>query len=129
MSDFIHSGTKQNNNNGHTSPHSGREAQPGKSKADAAADRRREFRSPFTAAAIVMEPRTQTRIEGRCSDLSLGGCYVDTLNPLPVGAIVRIRIDRNARRFEAGGTVAYSHFALGMGLKLNEMGSEDRNLL
>src|SRR5579863_7034622 len=60
-------------------------------------ERRAQPRFPFTAAADVYELRSQTRVNGRCSDLSLGGCYVDTLSPFPVGAVVRIRMERDTR--------------------------------
>jgi len=42
-------------------------------------------RLPFLTEAEVMEPTTGTWLKTRLSDLSLSGCYVDTLHPLPVG--------------------------------------------
>jgi len=44
-------------------------------------------RLPFLTEAEVMEPTTGTWLKTRLSDLSLSGCYVDTLHPLPVGAL------------------------------------------
>ena len=48
------------------------------------AERRRDLRYPFTAAVEVFEPQSQSKLTARTSDISLGGCYVDTINPLPV---------------------------------------------
>src|SRR5258708_32671117 len=80
-------------------------------------ENRAQTRFPFTAAAEVYELRTQTRVTGRCSDLSSGGCYVDTLSPFAAGALVRVRMETNKREFEAGAGVAFANRAMGMGLR------------
>jgi hypothetical protein len=84
-------------------------------------ERRVEQRFPFTADAEVIELRSQARVTGRCSDLGPGGCYVDTLAPLPVGAEVRIRLSREMREFEASAVVTYAQVPLGIGLRFTEM--------
>ena len=68
-------------------------------------ERRAQVRYPFTAAAEVYDLGSQTRVTGRCSDLGPGGCYVDTLSPLVVGAVVKVRIERDMREFEASAVV------------------------
>jgi PilZ domain len=68
-------------------------------------ERRVHVRFPFTAAAEVHELPSQTRVTGRCSDLSPGGCYVDTLSPFVVGSAVRVHIERESREFEAAAIV------------------------
>ena len=92
-------------------------------------ENRTQVRFPFTAAAEVYELRSQTSVKGRCSDLSSGGCYVDTLIPFAVGSVVRIRIERNAREFEAAGIVAYAHVQMGMGLAFTEIKPEHQDVL
>jgi hypothetical protein len=52
-------------------------------------ERRRHTRHPFTATVEAVELKSQTRIQGRTSELSRGGGYVDTLSSLPVGSIVK----------------------------------------
>jgi len=52
-------------------------------------------RLAFLTEAEVMEPPAGTWLKTRLSDLSLSGCYVDTLHPLPVGARVCLRVVRN----------------------------------
>jgi hypothetical protein len=80
------------------------------------AERRRNLRFPFTAMVEVVETKTGTKVIGRTSDLSLGGCYVDTLSPFPLGTEVKIRIMRDSETFEAQAKVIYSSIGMGMGM-------------
>jgi hypothetical protein len=79
-------------------------------------ERRRHQRFPFNATADIVEPRSNTHINGRTSDLGQGGCYVDTLSPFPAGTLVKVRISRESQSFEAEATVTYSVVGMGMGL-------------
>ncbi len=92
-------------------------------------ENRTQVRYPFTAATEVYELRSQARVAGRCSDLSSGGCYVDTLSPFAVGAVVRVRMERDQREFEAAAVVAYAHVSMGMGLAFTEVKREHQNVL
>jgi hypothetical protein len=92
-------------------------------------ERRAQVRFPFTAAAEVHELRSKARVTGRCSDLGIGGCYVDTLSPFPVGAPVRVRVERDQREFEAEAVVAYAHVQMGMGLTFTEVKREHQDVL
>jgi hypothetical protein len=82
----------------------------------AAMERRRNLRFPFTATVEAVETKSGTKIVARTSDLSLGGCYIDTISPFPVGSEVTIRIVRNKETFEAQSKVVYSKIGMGMGL-------------
>jgi PilZ domain len=90
---------------------------------------RAQVRFPFTAAAEICELHSQTRLTGRCSDLSSGGCYIDTLSPFAVGTIVRVRLERDMHEFEATAVVAYAHVSMGMGLTFTEMKREHQEIL
>jgi hypothetical protein len=92
-------------------------------------ERRAQGRFPFTAAAEVNELRSQTRVAGRCSDLGPGGCYVDTLSPFAVGAVVRVRLERDQREFEAAAIVTYAHVSMGMGLAFTGIKREHQDVL
>lgn len=92
-------------------------------------ERRVQTRFPFTASADVYELRSQTRLNGRCSDLSVGGCYIDTLSPFPVGAVVRVRLVRDSRAFESAAVITYAHTSMGMGLSFTGMKREDQEVL
>jgi hypothetical protein len=92
-------------------------------------ERRTQTRFPFTASAEVFDLRSQICVNGRCSDLSEEGCYVDTLSPLTIGAAVRVRIVRDKRKFEAAGVVAYAQVPMGMWLSFTAMERDDREVL
>lgn len=92
-------------------------------------ERRRVLRYPFTATAEVIELRSQARVTGRSSDLGLGGCYVDTISPFAVGALVRLRLVRQQHVFETVATVAYAHVSMGMGLAFTETKPEHQAVL
>ncbi len=80
------------------------------------AERRRNLRFPFTATVEVIETKSGTKTIGRTSDLSFGGCYVDTLSPFPVGTDAKVRILRENESFEGNVKVVYSTIGMGMGL-------------
>src|SRR5882762_7770041 len=80
-------------------------------------ERRRHTRYPFTVTVEAVEGKSQTRIHGRTSDLSRGGCYVDTISSFPAGSVVKMRLTKDARSFEALAEVVYSLVGMGMGVK------------
>ncbi len=83
-------------------------------------ERRKHPRYPFTASAEIVEPISQARIQGRTSDLSRGGCYVDAGSCFPAGSIVVVRLTREMRFFEAQAEIAYSIDGMGMGVKFTD---------
>jgi hypothetical protein len=97
---------------------------PVKSGTGEGAERRRVDRYPFTAAADVVDLRSETRVSGRSSDLGLGGCYIDILSPFGAGSAVTVRLQREEHVFEAKATVTYSQVAMGMGLAFTEVKPE-----
>jgi hypothetical protein len=93
------------------------------------AKRRSVRRCPLVASAEVTEPRSGTLLSARTSELGLGGCYVDTLNPFPEGTLVELRILRDQGVFETKAKVAYCDPRFGMGLAFTEMTPEQRSVL
>jgi hypothetical protein len=79
-------------------------------------ERRRNLRFPFSATVEAIETKSGTKVIGRTSDLGLGGCYVDTLSPFPVGTEAKFRILRENETFEAQVKVVYSLIGMGMGV-------------
>lgn len=92
-------------------------------------ERRKVIRYPFIATAEVTEIRTQASVTGRCSDLSEGGCYVDTLAPFLVNSVLRITIQHASREFRANAVAVYAHPSMGMGIKFTEIEPESINIL
>ena len=89
-----------------------------------AKEQRNEPRYPVSAIAEVVHLQADTRLNGRVSDLSRGGCYVDTINPFPVGADVKIRITKGNTSFLAQGRVLYAASGMGMGLAFTKIEPE-----
>ena len=104
-------------------------AQPPGTKNTEARERRDAHRHAFVAPAVVVDAQTGARISARTSDLSLGGCYVDTLNPFPMGTILRLRIHKNEEILDAQASTASSHTGSGMGLLFGEMTPPQRSML
>lgn len=86
-------------------------------------------RCAFVASAEVTEPCSGTLLSGRTSEVGLGGCYVDVLNPFPQGTPVELRILRDKGVFETKAKVVYCDPRFGMGLAFTEMTPDQRSLL
>ena len=96
----------------------------GKSKAGGtatAAERRGGPRINFTATAEVIELTSGAHFAARTTDLGPGGCFVDTTLPFPVGAYVRLILQKGNSKLETGGSVVYSQTGLGMGIAFSEL--------
>jgi PilZ domain len=89
-----------------------------------AQERRTEPRFPFTASVEAVHLQADSRLNGRISDLGRGGCYVDTINPFPVGADVKIRIAKGNASLVAEGKVLYAASGMGMGLAFTRIDPE-----
>ncbi len=83
---------------------------------DVMTDRRDSPRYALTLVAVVTELATSNVLNARSSDVSRSGCYVDTLQPLPTGAQVKIVLRSGDEIFEAPGRVVYMCPGLGMGV-------------
>jgi hypothetical protein len=86
-------------------------------------------RCSFVASAEVTDLHSRTRLSGRTSELGVGGCYVDALNPFPEGTAVQLRIVRDQGVFETRAEVVYCHPRFGMGLAFSETSPDQRSLL
>ena len=73
-------------------------------------------RFPFVAGILITDLVTEKQLAAHIEDLSLFGCFVETLDPLPVGAKISLRISYCGASVIAQGTVAYSRDNGGMGI-------------
>jgi hypothetical protein len=103
--------------------------QPAAMASTAPSDRRCATRSAFVAPVEMVEMRTGSRIRARTSDLSPQGCYIDTLNPLPVGAAVRLQIQRGDLTLDILANVSSRHAGSGMGLVFGEITEAQQTIL
>ena len=88
---------------------------PSEAKTDVA-ERREARRYAFICPAELIDIAGSTRVSARTADLSLRGCYIDTLNPFPLGTRVRLQLTKNGQRVEFRAKVTSSHMGSGMGL-------------
>jgi hypothetical protein len=83
-------------------------------------DRRSAPRYAYIAHAELTDEGRSTRLKARVSDLSLTGCYLDMIHPLPVGTNIVLRITDDSGSFEARGKVVYAVPTLGVGVTFVE---------
>ncbi len=58
----------------------------------------------------------------RMTEISMYGCYLDMIHPLPVGTQVFVKIFTKTEFFESAATVVYSQPNLGLGLVFRDVG-------
>jgi hypothetical protein len=83
---------------------------------DVMADRRDSPRYALILAAEVIELATGAVLSARSSDVSRSGCYIDTLNPVPVASQVKVQLRRGDAVFDTVARVVYICPGLGMGM-------------
>ncbi|MFZ0038614.1 MAG: PilZ domain-containing protein [Candidatus Acidiferrales bacterium] len=92
-------------------------------------DRRRSPRYPIIAEARVTDLKTETEFKSRVSELSLEGCYLDFLNPLPEGSDLHLRISKDSGVFETDARVVYNHPGMGLGILFVKTPDAQRKIL
>lgn len=80
------------------------------------AERRRTPRYTFIASAELIEETSDVRIASRVSELSLYGCYLDMMNPFPVGTLVLVKISAGNAFFQAKSKIIYAQPNMGAGV-------------
>jgi hypothetical protein len=85
------------------------------------AERRVYPRYHFCAAVEALDQGHRTRMNARTSDISRGGCYVDTFSPFPLKTSVKLRLTCEKSAFMADATVVSSKIGMGMGLRFTSM--------
>lgn len=92
-------------------------------------ERRRVPRYTFIASAELIEEVADVRIATRVSELSLYGCYLDMMNPFPVGTLVLVKISAGDAYFQARSKIVYSQPNMGAGVAYLEVESEYQPVL
>jgi len=87
-------------------------------------ERRFAVRHAVSAAAKATELENRLQLQARCSDLSVAGCYIDTLNPFPVNSKVLLQLTYKETTFEVNAHVVTHHVGMGMGLVFDKLGPE-----
>ncbi|HTZ72289.1 MAG TPA: PilZ domain-containing protein [Candidatus Aquilonibacter sp.] len=95
--------------------------------------RRVNPRFPVSADAEIML-KDGRWIHGQLSELSLRGCYVDSLEPLPVGTELHLSVFDGIGTCELPGKVIYKHSGgglgvAGMGVLFSEMPADQNSVI
>ena len=90
---------------------------------------RRFDRRVFGASAQVRDLGSRNEQVLLTRDLSAGGCFVKTADPLPKGSRIRVRIEHAGAKFTAIARVTDNVSAEGMGVEFIEMEADDRMIL
>jgi hypothetical protein len=92
-------------------------------------ERRHAPRYPFIAEAEVIEISSDTKLVAKTSDLSIGGCFLDMLNPTPQGTEVHVRISHEGTSFTALGRVVFILPNMGMGVTFTSVERDQQAIL
>ena|ERR1700733_3903453 len=77
-------------------------------------------RYSFVASTELTDTKNTVRLSGRVTEISRRGCYIDTLNALPVGTPLEMRIVRDSGTFITTGKTIYVHDRIGMGVAFTD---------
>lgn len=116
------------------SPYSGKLVNDGSSKdrgAEAGGSEKRRFprvscRLPVEVSA---EGEVAVRLQGTITDLSLSGCFVEMISPLPPDTPVGLMLSQGTRTVHLKGVIRNTQPGLGMGVAFIEMDEDHRRQL
>jgi hypothetical protein len=91
-------------------------------------DRRVHPRFVFFADCVLIDSEGQ-RYDTRVTEISMGGCYVDSRAAFPRNSNVEIRFTKDGLSFTAEGRVLYTVPSVGSGIVFVSMSPENRTLL
>jgi hypothetical protein len=91
---------------------------------------RRQHPRRRCSLSVELHPATQeSRIWGRVSDISLGGCFVEMSSTLKEGTKVRLALWIQDKKLWAVGKVAAARLGSGVGIEFEEIKTDDREQL
>lgn len=92
-------------------------------------ERRAAPRYPLVLAAEIHVEASGTNAAARTSDVSRTGCYLDTLNPLPAGTLVLLRLTQGGEQFATHARVVYEIPGMGMGVSFVDVAAPQQAVL
>src|ERR1700722_4836666 len=91
-------------------------------------ERRRAPRYQLIVDAELTEMRSQTRLKARTSDVSMTGCFMNSVRSLPQGTEIELQIARAGATFQSAGMVAWCH-PVGMGIEFISLRRDQKTVL
>jgi hypothetical protein len=107
----------------------GQTAAPGEHAAVAEPDRRQASRNMLVASVEAEELTSGVNLSARTSDVSVHGCYLDTINPFSPGTRMRVHLTKGNETVHSLAVVTYAHTGLGMGVAFTEISEDSREII
>ena len=93
------------------------------------ADRRRSIRVQVAAQIEIRPANSDVPMRLETTDLSLGGCYVETTLPFEVGTHLELVLWLNQQKVTTRGVVVTRHPQFGNGIEFTGMSTENADRL
>ena len=106
-----------------------RTSAPGERAAVAEPDRRMASRNMLVASVEAEELTSGVNLSARTSDVSVHGCYLDTINPFSPGTRIRVHLTKGNETVHSLAVVTYAHTGLGMGVAFTEISEDSREII
>lgn len=90
---------------------------------------RRRFPRFECKASVEVRLESGSPVRGNLVDISLGGCYIEMMIPLPVSTQLNLTIWLDRCKLDTPGLVTSSHAGFGVGVKFIGMGKPERQAL
>jgi hypothetical protein len=81
------------------------------------------------ADAEITEIASEAKLSAKTSDLSVGGCFLDMLNPSPEGTEIEVRISHANSTFTGRGRVVFFFPNMGMGVMFTSVEASQQAIL
>jgi hypothetical protein len=81
-------------------------------------EQHRATRHRFVARVEIVDVESERQVMAHTGDLSMFGCFIETAEPFPRGAKIRMRINHHGSTFVALGYVSNSR-STGMGVRFS----------
>lgn len=93
------------------------------------ANRRKNSRHRLHCPVRIREQGLNAVLTATVTDVSVDGCYIETLQPFPMGARLLLTMSHEELEISVQGTVCTVHPRTGMGISFNEIDSKNRERL
>ena len=92
-------------------------------------ERRTHPRYHFTTTAEILDLGSGAQCSARTSDISLGGCFIDTTSPFAAGTAVKVRLTQEKKVFVTRAVVASAMAGMGMGVRFLDVEPQQMEVL
>ena len=92
-------------------------------------EKRPATRYDFRCEAEFCKRGSNAPLRGFLSDISLSGCYFETITPEPVGTPVEVLFQAAGTRVRLPGVVRVVHPSMGMGIEFADLSGEGAKIL